>query len=75
MKKLFASDSGDVALIGGQFTEQPLSNLPVNHQDEAVSALIALGYTQVQASKAVKGVYQEELSSEELIRFALKAMV
>ncbi len=44
-------------------------------EEEAVSALLALGYKPVQASKVVSQVYQEGMSSETLIREALKSMV
>ncbi|MDO5055460.1 MAG: Holliday junction branch migration protein RuvA [Pasteurella oralis] len=49
-----------------------------NHQgeepsNEAVSALIALGYKALEAEKMVKKVNKPELSSEQLIREALKA--
>lgn len=43
--------------------------------DDAVSALLSLGYTSVQANKAIKAVYQAELGSETLIKLALKAML
>ncbi|MEH6564773.1 MAG: Holliday junction branch migration protein RuvA [Halopseudomonas sp.] len=42
---------------------------------DAVSALISLGYKPQEASKAVAAVDEEGLSSEELIRRALKGMV
>jgi Holliday junction DNA helicase RuvA len=42
---------------------------------DAINALISLGYKQSQADKAVKMVYQDNLSSEELIRDALKSML
>lgn len=41
---------------------------------EAVSALIALGYRPPEASRAVRGVSREGLSTEEIIRQALMAM-
>lgn len=41
--------------------------------DEAVSALIALGYKPVEAEKMVKRITKPDLSSEQLIREALKA--
>lgn len=41
---------------------------------EAVSALIALGYKPPEASRAVRGVAGESLSTEEIIRQALMAM-
>lgn len=43
--------------------------------EEAESALIALGYKPQEASKAVSATKAEGLSSEELIRLALKGMV
>ncbi len=43
--------------------------------DEAVSALIALGYRPQEASKYVMAVATGDMSSEELIREALKASV
>lgn len=44
-------------------------------QDEAFSALVVLGYSAVEASKAVKKVYQEGMAIEELIRIALRSVV
>jgi len=41
--------------------------------DDAVSALIALGYKPMDAEKMVKKVAKQDLSSEQLIRAALKA--
>lgn len=43
--------------------------------DDAISALVALGYKQKEAEQAVKHVYQADATSEGLIRDALKAMV
>lgn len=42
---------------------------------DAINALISLGYSQVQANKAVKAVYHEDSRSEDVIRDALKAMI
>lgn len=42
-------------------------------KEEAMSALMALGYKAPQASKMVNAVYAEDLSSEDLIKAALKA--
>lgn len=42
---------------------------------DAESALVALGYKAQQASKAISGVYQPGMASDDLIRQALKAMV
>ncbi|WP_043311495.1 Holliday junction branch migration protein RuvA [Pseudomonas sp. ML96] len=44
-------------------------------ESDAVSALISLGFKPQEASKAVAVVQEEGLSSEELIRRALKGMV
>lgn len=44
-------------------------------KDEAYSALMALGYKQAQAEKSVKAVAKDGMSSEELIREALKSMI
>jgi Holliday junction DNA helicase RuvA len=43
--------------------------------DEAVSALVSLGYKPQEASKYVLAVASEDMSSEEIIREALKASV
>ena len=44
-------------------------------QDDAIAALIALGYKANQAEKAVKAIKGSGLSSEALIKEALKAMM
>ncbi|MGI9229706.1 MAG: Holliday junction branch migration protein RuvA [Gammaproteobacteria bacterium] len=48
---------------------------PSNPTDEAVSALIALGYKPQEASRLVLAVAQDDMDSESLIREALKASV
>ncbi|OOF55693.1 Holliday junction DNA helicase RuvA [Rodentibacter genomosp. 2] len=61
------------------FIESKLSSEPSvisyqeNSENEAVSALIALGYKPTDAAKMVKRVIKPELNSEQLIREALKA--
>jgi holliday junction DNA helicase RuvA len=63
---------------------QSLSGSPTNSQrpplpsssdpsDEAVSALVSLGYKPQEASKYVLAVASDEMSSEEIIREALKS--
>ncbi|PVZ20699.1 MULTISPECIES: Holliday junction branch migration protein RuvA [unclassified Pseudomonas] len=42
---------------------------------DAVSALISLGYRPQEASKAINGIKEKGLASEELIRRALKGMI
>lgn len=46
-----------------------------NAEDEAVSALLALGYKPVQASKVVSQVAKPDMTSEQVIREALKSMI
>jgi len=49
---------------------------PVNNdKGDAINALVSLGYSQSQADKAVKVIYQAGMSSEDLIRDALKSML
>lgn len=52
-----------------------MTGAPVKPSADAVSALIALGYKPQEASKAVAAVDEDGLSSEELIRRALRGMV
>ena len=58
------------AALPGAAQAQPA----VSHTSDAVSALIALGYKPQEASRAVSAIKEEGLSSEELIRRALKGM-
>ena len=44
-------------------------------EQEAVSALVALGYKPQDASKVISKIYADGMSSEELIRQALKSML
>ena len=43
-------------------------------KEDALSALVALGYKPVQAAKVINAVYKDGISSEELIREALRSM-
>lgn len=70
--------------LKGWQTDSSASNAPsglieVSHKgnpvEEAVSALIALGYKAPQASRMVTHVDSQDLSSEEIIRDALKASI
>lgn len=68
---------------GGLFTPftdaAPLDNSTgssqSNAEEEAVSALLSLGYKPVQASKVVSQVMKPGMTCEELIKDALKSMV
>lgn len=46
-----------------------------NAEQDAASALVSLGYSQLQADKAVKAVKQPDMSSEQLIKAALRSMM
>ena len=61
----------DTAPMGNQVQSEPVQN----SQDEAVSALISLGYKPQSASKVVSQVAKEGMTSESIIRDALKSMV
>ncbi|HLT04643.1 MAG TPA: Holliday junction branch migration protein RuvA [Pseudomonas sp.] len=57
-------------------TLEPSASVAVSSaESDAVSALIALGFKPQEASRAVAAVQEDGLSSEELIRRALKGMV
>lgn len=60
--------------LGALAPGKPLPR-PGSRSNDAVSALIALGYKPQEASKAVSAVEEDGLSSEELIRRALRGMV
>ncbi len=64
-------DEADGAIIiGGE-----LPDAAANPLNDAVSALAALGYKRADAGKMVKAVASEDMSSEELIREALRAQL
>lgn len=68
----------DKELLGAGNVDLPPMQMAPEAQDptaEAVSALIALGYKPNEASRAVQNVAKSDLSSEEMIRQALKGMV
>lgn len=44
-------------------------------KQDAISALTSLGYKPVDSKKMVEGVYEETLSSEEVIKLALKGLM
>lgn len=62
--------NGAVAAIATARTE---TSMP-HPKDEAIAALIALGYRPQDANKSIEKYYNESLSSEDLIRLALKNM-
>lgn len=46
-----------------------------DEKGDAINALVSLGYTQNQAEKSIKKIYQPEMKSEDIIRDALKSMI
>ncbi len=46
-----------------------------DHKGDAINALLSLGYKQIQADKAVKTVFKTGMTSEAIIREALKSML
>ena len=66
-------DKADTMLASSGAPARP-TNLPADPVQEAVSALIALGYKPNEASRAVSGVPGEGLTSENIIRAALKGL-
>ncbi|MDX1536417.1 Holliday junction branch migration protein RuvA [Arsukibacterium sp.] len=55
--------------------EEAIFAPPASAEQDALSALMALGYSQAQAGKAVKLVKRADMSSEQLIMAALKSMI
>lgn len=56
-------------------TELPTDSSATHTNNDAISALVALGYKQKEAERAVKHVFDNTLTSEQLIREALKTMI
>jgi len=70
-----ATDAMPVQLGAEQTFVNGFSDTFRNNKGDAINALISLGYKQVQADKAVKLVYNEGMTSEEIIRLSLKSML
>ncbi len=69
-----ALNQGEEALsrqLFEQTTHQPLQNTP---SEEAISALIALGYKPSEATKMIQAMQPTEASTEDLIRRALQVL-
>ncbi len=63
-----------IAAINLRDEEGPAAG-EVNKAQEAVSALMVLGYNQAEAARAVSSVYSEDLELEAVIKAALKNLV
>lgn len=69
----------DWQAVSSEKGKVPIGMIEIEHNadpvEEAVSALIALGYKPPQASRMVSQIDSHDLSSEEIIRDALKASI
>jgi Holliday junction DNA helicase RuvA len=57
-------------VVGGE-----MASAAKDIEQEAVSALVALGYKPQDASKVIGKLFKDGMSSEELIRQSLKSMI
>jgi holliday junction DNA helicase RuvA len=76
LTKLSVAPSNTVAF--GRVSSLPVENTFLQSNDvkeDALSALIALGYKPAQGSKVINSVFKADMSSETLIREALRAMI
>ncbi len=67
-------DRVDLSMLSTGTATRPLA-VPADPVQEAISALIALGYKPPEASRAVQNIAPEGRSSEDIIRQALRGMV
>jgi Holliday junction DNA helicase RuvA len=68
-------DSGASGIVANNPIQRPTLKGDAHAKNEALSALLALGYKPLQAEKVIKQVYTEGMTSEQAIRESLKAMV
>lgn len=54
--------------------ELDIGNNQSSSKQDAIDALVALGYSQIEAVKAVKNVYSENMDIEDIIKLALKKL-
>lgn len=68
-KEQLAAPAQDIGQDKVQFAKEN------NRVSEAISALMVLGYTALEASKAVSAVYSEEMDLEAIIKSSLKSLI
>jgi Holliday junction DNA helicase RuvA len=68
-------DAGAEGVVTANQIQRPTFKGDAHVKNEALSALLALGYKPVQAEKVIKQVYTDGMTSEQAIRESLKAMV
>ena len=61
-------------LVGTAAAAEPMGNLRTDAAGEAIEALMALGYQQSEAAKAVSAIHPQPEKSDDIIRMALKSM-
>jgi len=71
LRDRLASGQGGMSDVRGEFA----AVAPASAVEDAVSALVGLGYKPQEASRMVRGIDTEALSSEEIIRRALQRTV
>ncbi|MEE8482720.1 MAG: Holliday junction branch migration protein RuvA [Acidiferrobacterales bacterium] len=64
-----------IAVAASETTQAANAQVSLNPEGEAVSALLALGYKPTEATRLVRSVDGKDLSTEEIIRQALKSAV
>ncbi|MCG9736754.1 Holliday junction branch migration protein RuvA [Shewanella insulae] len=74
LKSLMEASHGNERefVLQSNYTSAPEVN---SAEEDAISALLALGYKPAQASKAVSSVFEEGMDSETLIKASLKSML
>jgi Holliday junction DNA helicase RuvA len=78
LEKLSRSDAqfdGAAPPSPNNLLQRPTLHGSAHAKSEALGALLALGYKSMQAENVIKQVYTEGMSSEQLIRESLKAML
>jgi len=67
---------GDASSADAFSLSSQQAGITVNHaKGDATNALVSLGYSQQQADKAIQAIFKPEMTSENLIKCALKAML
>lgn len=66
---------GQLSMGGGEAFAGGVAIIPENKTSEASAALAVLGYSQQEIAVALKGVDQDTLSVEDIIKLALKKMM
>lgn len=64
----------EVVAVNGAGEEAPVINKENSRVAEAISALMVLGYTAIEANKAVSAVYSDDMDLESIIKSSLKQL-